>query len=179
MTSVVPQRSGKSLGFSPEMEMADTVTTNARIDYKVFQDLVPEMGTGMAAISHAVRKSGLEAELIELLKIRISQLNGCAFCIQYHLNDARKLNVPSAKLDLLAAWREAGIYTDREAAALDWAEQVTLLAHHHIEDAAYARVSAHFSEREIAFLTTAIGQINFWNRVAAPLRFAPPIPAGS
>ncbi len=137
------------------------------------------MGTGMAAVSHALRKSGIEPELLEMLKVRVSQLNGCAFCIAYHLNDARKLNVPAAKLDLLAAWREAGIYSERESAALEWAERVTLIAAHHIDDAAYARVSAHFSERELAFLTTAIGQINFWNRVAAPLRFAPPIPNGS
>jgi AhpD family alkylhydroperoxidase len=160
-------------------EMAETAITTARIDYKTFQGIIPEMGTGMAAISHALRKSGLEPELIELIKIRISQLNGCAFCIQYHLNDARKLGVPAAKLDLLAAWREAGNYSDRETAALDWAETVTLLSQHHIDDDAFARVSAHFSEREVAFLTTAIGQINFWNRVAAPLRFTPPIPTNS
>jgi AhpD family alkylhydroperoxidase len=159
--------------------MAETATSNARIDYKVFQGIIPEMGTGMAAISHALRKSGIEPELIELLKIRASQLNGCAFCVQYHLNDARKLNVPAAKLDLLATWREAGIYSQREIAALDWAEHVTLLANHHIDDDAFARVREHFSEREVAFLTTAIGQINFWNRVAAPLRFTPPIPQGS
>ena len=159
--------------------MPTSEATNPRIDYKTFQDIVPEMATGMAAVSHALRKSGVEPDLIEILKVRISQLNGCAFCVQYHLNDARKLNIPAAKLDLLAAWREAGIYSSREAAALDWAERVTLLASHHIDDETYARVSAHFSEREIAFLTTAIGQINFWNRVAAPLRFAPPIPSGS
>ncbi|MGA7245029.1 MAG: carboxymuconolactone decarboxylase family protein [Terracidiphilus sp.] len=159
--------------------MPGTSTTNPRLEYKTFQDIVPEMGTGMAAISHALRKSGIEPDLLEMLKIRISQLNGCAFCVQYHLNDARKLNVPAAKLDLLAAWREAGTYTAREAAAFDWAERVTLLANHYIDDESYTRVSAHFSEREIAFLTTAIGQINFWNRIAAPLRFTPPIPAGS
>jgi len=159
--------------------MPETATSNARIDYKVFQGIIPEMATGMAAISHALRKSGMEPEIVELLKIRASQLNGCAFCVQYHLNDARKLNIPAAKLDLLATWREAGIFTEREAAALDWTERVTLLSQHHIDDEAYASVSAHFSEREVAFLTTAIGQINFWNRVAAPLRFTPPIPAGS
>lgn len=158
--------------------MPATETANARIDYKVFQGIIPEMATGMAAVSHALRKSGIEPELLEMIKVRVSQMNGCAFCVQYHLNDARKLNVPAAKLDLLAAWREAGIYSDREVAALEWAERVTLLAHH-IDDDAYARVSAHFSEREVVFLTTAIGQINFWNRVAAPLRFTPPIPAGS
>ena len=94
--------------------MPSTAITNARIDYKAFQDIVPEMGTGMAAISHALRKSGIEPDLIEILKIRVSQLNGCAFCVQYHLNDARKLDVPAAKLDLLAARREAGIYSPRE-----------------------------------------------------------------
>jgi AhpD family alkylhydroperoxidase len=159
--------------------MPTSEATNPRIDYKTFQDIVPEMATGMAAVSHALRKSGIEPDLIEMLKVRISQLNGCAFCVQYHLNDARKLNIPAPKLDLLAAWREAGIYSLREVAALDWAERVTLLSSHHIDDESYARVSAHFSEREIAFLTTAIGQINFWNRVAAPLRFTPPIPTGS
>jgi len=161
------------------MKMPETATSNARIDYKVFQGIIPEMATGMAAITHALRKSGMEPEIVELLKIRASQLNGCAFCVQYHLNDARKLNIPAAKLDLLATWREAGIFTEREAAALDWTERVTLLSQHHIDDEAFASVSAHFSEREVAFLTTAIGQINFWNRVAAPLRFTPPIPAGS
>jgi len=159
--------------------MPTAEAANARIDYKTFQEIVPEMGTGMAAVSHALRKSGIEAELLEMIKVRVSQLNGCAFCIQYHLNDARKLNLPAAKLDLLAAWREAGIYSEREAAAFDWAERVTLLASHHIDNESYARLAAHFSEREIAFLTTAIGQINFWNRVAAPLRFTPPIPKGS
>ena len=159
--------------------MPGTETTNARIDYKDFQAVIPEMGTGMAAVSHALRKSGIEPEILEMIKVRVSQMNGCAFCVQYHLNDARKLNVAAAKLDLLAAWREAGIYSDRESAALEWAERVTLLAAHHVTDDDFARVSAHFSEREVVFLTTAIGQINFWNRVAAPLRFTPPIPSGS
>jgi AhpD family alkylhydroperoxidase len=159
--------------------MPTIAATNTRIDWKAFQDIVPEMGTGMAAVSHALRKSGIEPDLLEMLKVRISQLNGCAFCVQFHLNDARKLNIPAPKLDLLAAWHEAGIYTEREQAALDWAERVTLIAGHPIEDEAFARVSAHFSEREVAFLTTAIGQINFWNRIAAPLRFTPPIPTGS
>jgi len=155
------------------------VATNTRIDWKTFQDIVPEMATGMAAVSHALRKSGLESDLLEMIKIRVSQLNGCAFCIQYHLNDARKLNIPAPKLDLLAAWREAGVFSAREVAALDWTERVTLLAGHPIDDHAYTRLSEHFSQRDIAFLTTAIGQINFWNRIAAPLCFAPPVPNGS
>jgi len=147
-----------------------------RVDWKQFQETVPEFATAMAGITHALKKSGLEPEIRELIKIRASQLNGCAFCIQYHLNDARKLNIAAEKVDLLAAWREAGIYSAREMAALDWTERVTLLAQHHIDDEAYARVQEHFSERELTLLTVAISQINAWNRIAAPFRFTPPIP---
>src|ERR1700733_6431497 len=159
--------------------MATYETTTPRLDWKDFQEFVPEVATGMAAVTHALKKSGVEPDLIEMIKVRVSQINGCAFCVQYHLNDARKLNIVPEKLDLLAAWREAGIYSARETAAFEWAERVTLLANQHIDNESYASVSAHFTEREIAFLTTAIGQINFWNRVAAPLRFKAPIPSGS
>jgi alkylhydroperoxidase family enzyme len=99
--------------------------------------------------------------------------------VQYHLNDARKLGIAPEKLDLLAAWREAGIFTARESAALAWTERVTLLSESHITDEEFTALQTHFSEREIAFLTTAVGQINFWNRIAAPFRFAPPIPAST
>ena len=154
-----------------------TETAQARIDWQPFKEIVPEYATATAALAHALRKSGVGAELFELIKVRASQLNGCAFCVQFHLNDARKMGIASQKLDLLAAWREAGsIFTAREAAALAWTEQVTLLAQHHISDQDYAELSAHFSEREIAFLTTAVAQINFLNRIAAPLRFTPPDP---
>jgi AhpD family alkylhydroperoxidase len=156
-----------------------TAEAAARIDWKAFQVIVPDVASGMAAITHALRKSGIEPELLEMVKVRCSQLNGCAFCIQYHLNDARKLNIPAEKLDLLPAFREAGIFSPREAAGLAWAEQVTLLAGHHVDDEAYTEVLRQFSEREVALLTTAIAQINFWNRLAAPLRFTPPIPAHS
>jgi len=156
--------------------MPETPTSIARIDWPEFQKVVPEMATGMAAINHALRNSTLESDLRELIKIRSSQLNGCAFCIQFHLNEARKIGVPAPKLDLLPAWRETSIYSPREAAALAWTERITLIAGHPIEDDAWVDVRTHFSEAEVALLTTAIGQINFWNRVAAPLRFTPPIP---
>ncbi len=159
--------------------MPTAESTHARIDYKAFQETAPEFATGMAAITHALKKSSIEPELRELIKIRASQLNGCAFCIQYHLNDARKLNIAPARLDLLAAWREAGIYSPRECAALEWTERITLIAEHPIDDEAYALLKTHFSDSEIAFLTIAVSQINAWNRIAAPLRFTPPIPSGS
>jgi AhpD family alkylhydroperoxidase len=157
--------------------MPTAETTAPRLEWKAFQEAAPEFATGMAAITHALQKSGIEPELREFVKIRASQINGCAFCIQYHLNDARKLNVPAEKLDLLAAWREAGIYSPREMAALDWTERVTLMAQHHIDDEAYARVKAQFPERDLALLTVTISQINAWNRIAAPFRFTPPIPS--
>jgi AhpD family alkylhydroperoxidase len=156
--------------------MSPAKATEPRLNYKAFHEAIPEFATSMAAITHAVKKSGIEPDLLEMVKIRASQLNGCAFCIQFHLNDARKLNVPAEKLDLLAAWREAGLFSEREAAALEWTEQVTLMAQHHIDDEAFARVKAHFAERELALLTVTISQINAWNRIAAPFRFTPPIP---
>lgn len=148
-----------------------------RIDWKTFQEIVPEFATSMAAITHALKKSGIEPEIRELIKIRASQINGCAYCVQYHLNDARKIGVPAAKLDLLAAWRDAGIYSAREQAALAWTERVTLMAQRHIGDEDFQQASEQFSQNELAFLTVAISQINSWNRIAAPFRFAPPIPA--
>jgi len=154
-------------------------TAAPRLDWQEFQKIAPEFATAMAAITHALKKSGVEPEIREMIKIRASQLNGCAFCIQFHLNDARKLGIAAEKLDLLSAWREAGIYTEREAAALEWTERVTLLAQHHIDDEAFARVKAHFTESQLAFLTIAISQINAWNRIAAPFRFTPPIPGAA
>jgi AhpD family alkylhydroperoxidase len=159
--------------------MPETEIVTPRIGWPDFQKLVPEMTTGMAAINHALRNSTLEPELHELIKIRSSQLNGCAFCIQFHLNEARKIGVAAAKLDLLPAWRETTIYSAREAAALAFAERITLIAGHPIEDEAWVEIRTHFSEAEVALLATAIGQINFWNRVAAPLRFTPPIPSST
>lgn len=159
--------------------MQAELSAEARIDWKTFQEAAPEVVTALRAIGHAAHQSGIERDLLELVKLRASQLNGCAFCLQYHLNDARKLNIPAAKLDLLSAWRDAGIYSSRESAALAWTERITLLNQHHVDDAAFAELSAHFSEREITFLTIAIGQINFWNRIAAPFRFTPPIPRSS
>jgi AhpD family alkylhydroperoxidase len=156
--------------------MTTATTAAPRVDWQEFQKTAPEFATAMATITHALKKSGIEPEIRELVKIRASQINGCAFCIQYHLNDARKLGIAAEKLDLLAAWREAGIYSERESAALEWTEKLTLQAQHHVDDEAFARLKERFNESETVFLTIAISQINAWNRVAAPLRFTPPIP---
>jgi AhpD family alkylhydroperoxidase len=147
-----------------------------RITALEFRKIAPGAGDALAALGKAVSESGLEAELLQLVKIRASQINGCAFCTQLHLNESRHLGINAPKLDLLVAWREAGIYSDREKAAFAWTEHLTRLSEHHITDEDYAAVSAHFQPSELAWLSSAIALINSWNRLAAPFQYAPPIP---
>jgi AhpD family alkylhydroperoxidase len=150
--------------------------SHARLDYEDFTKTAPEAVKALLALSQTVAASGLAKHLTELVKLRASQINGCAFCIQFHLNMARRHGVANEKLDLVAAWRDAGIYTPREMAALAWTETLTNVAQQGAPDAAYADLLAHFSETEAVFLTIAIGTINQWNRIAVALRFTPPIP---
>lgn len=148
----------------------------ARIDYAEFKTLAPAAAAALSALGKSAEDAGLDKLLLELVKLRVSQINGCAFCLQYHLNLARDLGVAREKLDLVAVWREAGVYSARERAALAWAERLTRIAGHEVEDADYAAVLAHFSKTELAFLTAAICTINSWNRIAGPFRFTPPYP---
>lgn len=147
-----------------------------RSDWPSFEQAAPSVVAALRMLGKAVDDSGLDKQLTELLKLRASQLNGCAFCLQFHLNLARKLGLAQAKIDLVATWREAGVFSARERAALAWTEALTLMAQQHVADALYAEVQAEFSESEIAFLTTAVGAINAWNRIAGALQFSPPIP---
>ena len=147
-----------------------------RIGWQEFQHITTDAYAALTKLSMAIGTSGLDLGLVEMIKIRASQINGCAFCTQYHLNAARKHGVSAAKLDLLAVWREAGIFTSREQAALAWTEKLTFIAGNHVSDEDYAAVTAEFSTEEVAWLTTAIGLINTWNRIAGPFRFPPPIP---
>lgn len=151
---------------------------NPRVSYDNFAAQAGAAPGALRALSAAVDESGLEKELTELVKLRVSQINGCAFCVQFHLNLARKLAVPAPKLDLVAAWREAGVFSDREKAALAWAEILTEMSADAASDTDYAALLRHFTDREALFLTVAIGTINQWNRIGVALRFAPPIPAG-
>ena len=132
----------------------------------------PEAYEAMRTLSRYSAECGLEASLLELVKTRASQINGCAFCLQMHTRDARKLGETDERLHLLAAWRETPIYTPRECAALAWTEALTLLTDGHAPDEVYAQVRAQFSDEEIAKLTLAIAVINSWNRIAVGLRFA-------
>ncbi len=153
-------------------------STHTRVNYNAFRKLAPDAGAALSALGKAVDDAGFDKELTELIKIRVSQINGCAFCLQHHLNIARKLGVKPEKIDLVAVWRDAGIFTERECTALAWSECLTNLATAGAPDDAYAAVRAHFTEAEAVFLTIAIGTINTWNRIGVALRFAPPMAPG-
>ncbi|HET9975369.1 MAG TPA: carboxymuconolactone decarboxylase family protein [Streptosporangiaceae bacterium] len=138
-----------------------------RVDYA---ELFPEGMRAMAGLEGAVGSAGLEPELVELVRIRVSQLNGCAFCLAMHGRDARARGEHQTRLDMVAAWREAPCYTVRERAALAWCEALTDLPRSGAPDEVYAAVEAGFSGQEIAALTFAVVAINGWNRLAVGLR---------
>lgn len=129
----------------------------------------------MLALENYVRSSGLEHSLYELVKIRASQINGCAFCLEMHTREARAAGETEARLHLLAAWRESPLYSVRERAALAWTEALTLVAETHAPDDVFAEARAHFSEQELVHLTLAIGVINTWNRLAIGFRAVHPV----
>jgi AhpD family alkylhydroperoxidase len=116
---------------------------------------------------------GLEPGLIHLVKLRASQINGCAFCIDMHTRDARAAGEAERRLYLLDAWREAPLYTPRERAALAWTEAVTRVANGHVPDAVFEEARAQFSDKELADLTPAVAAINAWNRLAISFRATP------
>jgi AhpD family alkylhydroperoxidase len=135
----------------------------------------PETLQALAALDAQVRTSGLEQSLIELVKTRASQINGCAYCIAVHTEDARRHGETEQRLYLLDAWRESPLYSNRERAALAWTEALTLISETHAPDADYEAVRAHFSDAEIVNLTVLIGTINAWNRIAIGFRAVPPV----
>jgi AhpD family alkylhydroperoxidase len=120
-----------------------------------------------------VEESGLEHSLLELVKTRASQINGCAYCIDMHTKDARALGESEQRLYLLNAWREAPFYTERERAALAWTEAVTLISESHASNEEYRAAREQFSEQELVDLTMAIVSINGWNRLAISFRAEP------
>ena len=132
--------------------------------------LQADASRAMNALDAAVADIGLEPSLRELVKLRASQINGCAYCIDMHWKDARAAGESEQRLYGLAAWQESPYYTDRERAAFAWTEAVTNLADGHVPDAAYDAARSHFSERELADLTWAVAAINAWNRVAIAAR---------
>jgi AhpD family alkylhydroperoxidase len=133
----------------------------------------PAAGRAMYGLEKYVRESGLEASLLELMRMRASQINGCAYCLDMHSKDARAAGETEQRLYLLNAWRETPFYTDRERAALEWTESVTQVAQTHVPDDVFERVRKHFTETEIINLTMAVAAINGWNRLAISCRTVP------
>ena len=141
-----------------------------RIDYS---KVTPEGYRAMSGLERYVRGSGLEPSLLELVKLRASQINGCAYCIDMHWKDARARGESEQRLYGLMAWRESPYYTERERAALAWTEAVTLIADNHVPDELYEEVRQYFNETELVNLTLALVAINGWNRLAISLRTEP------
>jgi AhpD family alkylhydroperoxidase len=135
--------------------------------------VAPDAYKAMASLENYVRQSGLDPRLLDLIKVRASQINGCAYCIDMHSKDARAAGETEQRLYELDAWREAPFYTDRERAALAWTEAVTLVSYGHVSDEVYETVRKQFSEKELVDLTVAVVQINAWNRFAISFRAVP------
>ncbi|MBA1380603.1 carboxymuconolactone decarboxylase family protein [Pseudomonas brassicacearum] len=133
----------------------------------------PDAYKAMLGLENAVSKLGLEKSLIELVKLRSSQINGCAFCIDMHTADARKDGETERRLYAVTAWRETPFFTGRERAALAWTEALTRLSETHAPDADYELLSEHFTPKEMVDLTVAINAINGWNRLAVGFRKMP------
>lgn len=138
-----------------------------RLDYK---NASPKGFAAMLALELHARASGLEHGLLELVKTRVSQLNGCAFCLDMHTKDARAAGESEQRLYLLPAWREAPCYTERERAALAWAEAVTLLKDQQVPDEVYEQARRQFDDKALVDLTLAIVAINGWNRLSVAFR---------
>jgi len=130
----------------------------------------PKAIQALYGLQKYVNGCGLEPSLMELVKIRASQVNGCAFCLHMHTADARKQGESEARLYLLDAWRESPLYSPRERAALAWTEALTRLADTHAPDEDYAELARHFSPAEQVDLTMAINAINAWNRLGVAFR---------
>ena len=138
----------------------------------------PHLLQQFIAFSQAMMKSGLEPSLVELVKIRASQLNGCAICLHMHTVETRKAGETEERIYLLDAWRESPLYSPRERAALAWTEALTLVAETRAPDADYELVKAEFSEEEQVKLTMVIAVINSWNRFGVGFRRSHPVAAG-
>lgn len=142
----------------------------ARIDYAKAS---PGALKAMYGLEQYLKQSTLDQNLLHLIKLRVSQINGCAFCLDMHWKDLKAAGEADRRLYSLDAWRETPFYTDRERAALEWSESVTKITEGHVPDEVYDQVRQHFSEVELVDLTLAITAINGWNRLSVAFRVPP------
>jgi AhpD family alkylhydroperoxidase len=141
-----------------------------RLDYA---KVAPGVYDAMDALDQYLQACGLEPGLLNLVRLRASQINGCAYCVDMHWKDLRVIGEGEQRLYGLAAWRESPYYTERERAALEWTEAVTLVADSHVPDAVYETVRGHFGAKELCDLTLALAAINAWNRLSIAARLVP------
>ncbi|HZN79556.1 MAG TPA: carboxymuconolactone decarboxylase family protein [Mycobacterium sp.] len=154
--------------------MTQTLEPKTTVDRVQIYKTSPELYDAMMVLSNAAAKD-IDAELGELIKIRASQINHCAFCLDMHTRDARKHGVSEQKLDVLAAWEEAGqLFTERERAALALTEAITELGNGHVPDDVYASAAAVFNDRELGQVIAMAVTINAWNRINVTIRLEPP-----
>lgn len=142
----------------------------SRIEYK---NAAPVGIEALRGLESYVRRSGLEGGLLELVKLRVSQINGCAYCIDMHTKDARMRGESEQRLYALSAWQETPFFSDRERAALAWTEAVTRIGDGHVPDQVFEQVRKHFTDKELVDLTLAVVAINGWNRLAISFRAVP------
>ncbi len=138
-----------------------------------FYKASPNAIKAMLGLEKRISESGLEQSLVELVRLRASQINGCAYCIDLHTADARKAGEDDRRLATLSVWHETPFFSDRERAALAWTEAVTLVSQDHVPDAAWEAVRPHFNDAELVDLTLLISTINAWNRFAIAFRKTP------
>ena len=138
-----------------------------------YSKVAPGAMTAMRGLQRYLDDCGLEKSLMELVKLRASQLNGCAYCVDMHTKDARAYGETEQRLYCLSVWRECPFYTERERAAMEWTEALTLISETHVPDEIYDAVRPHFTEKELADLTLAVVLINGWNRFAISFRNVP------
>src|SRR6266550_5021841 len=148
--------------------------SHVRSEQEDFKAQAPDAYEIVSALGRAAAKAGIDKQLLELIKLRASQINGCAFCVQYHILQGESLGMPADKLNLVVVWREAPLFSARERAALAWTEALTLLTEG-VSDEVYAQARAEFSEKELAYLTSAIASINVWNRLGVAYRWTLPV----
>ena len=146
--------------------------SHARREYDDFKTLAPDAYEIVAALGKAASKAGIDRQLLELVKLRASQINGCAFCVQFHILQGESLGISADKLNLVVVWREAPLFSSRERAALAWTEALTELDGG-VSDEVYKQASAEFSEKELVYLTSAVASINVWNRFGVAYRWTP------
>ena len=152
--------------------------SQARGEHEEFRKVAPDIYDAVFALTQLAAKAGLDKQLLELIKLRASQINGCAFCLQFHVLQSERLGLPADKINLVAVWREAPIFSSRERAALAWTEALTFLPDG-VSDEVYAEARREFSETELLYLTSAVASINTWNRFGAAYRWTPPARQGA